>query len=336
MCRNIFLALLSFTLGAKQSWAQCLGSCACTAANTEIAGHPTGDKKGRWLITAGYSAMQYAPFTDEELKEWSTETAPVYSVTSQHTVRLGVQYNITDRLRAGVTMPYSFSFDNREGMVHGGTHVMVNHYENIAGFGDATLIARYQWLNNENWNLETGLGMKFPTGQTNTTSSNGLTVPQHLQPGTGSWDPVATLQVRREWDRWSVSEDVFGKLATTANDHNMGDYIGATTSANYRLIQQSETKKTGLAIFGGALVEYNSKMEMPPNHHHGSDPGGSQEIVPFDNSGFTRIMVLAGVVVYAGSRLSIPLNFSLPAYEHYNGYQVSMKWKLAASVNLSL
>lgn len=335
MCRKIFLALLLATFSANQITAQCLGSCSCSTANTETAGHKTTEAKGEWLITTGYSVTHYTPFSDDELIKFATDSASVYTVNSQQSFKAGLQYNLTDRLRLSAVMPYNLSYDNREGMVHTSTHTMVNDYGNVHGFGDVTVFAKYQWLKSNNWSLETGLGLKLPIGQTNTSTSTGLVAPPHLQPGTGSWDPVASLQVRRMWGRWLISEDVFGKIATTANDHNMGNYVGATTSVNYQLIRQSASKNTGLALLGGALVEYNSKMKMPVNHNHGGDPVPDQEIVPFDNSGFTRIIAISGIVISPGKHFNVPLTCSVPVFEEYNGHQVSMKWKASAGFNVS-
>lgn len=115
----------------------------------------------------------------------------------------------------------------------------------------------------------------------------------------------------------------------------MGNYVGATTSVNYQLIRQSASKNTGLALLGGALVEYNSKMKMPVNHNHGGDPVPDQEIVPFDNSGFTRIIAISGIVISAGKHFNVPLTCSVPVFEEYNGHQVSMKWKASAGFNVS-
>ena len=110
MCRKIFLALLLATFSANQITAQCLGSCSCSTANTETAGHKTTEAKGEWLITTGYSVTHYTPFSDDELIKFATDSASVYTVNSQQSFKAGLQYNLTDRLRLSAVMPYKHPY----------------------------------------------------------------------------------------------------------------------------------------------------------------------------------------------------------------------------------
>lgn len=330
------LLIVCFALLPDKIVAQCLGSCSCTAANTAIDATNTGSQKGDWLITTSYFVAQFEPFSDDQLREWTTEEAPVYSLNSQQSFQLGLQYCISNRFRLSAAMPYNLSFNNREGHAHGTSHKEVHDYGEVNGYGDATLQGRYQWINNPKWLLETGLGLKFPTGQTNTVSSNRIIVPQHLQPGTGSWDPLASLLVRRKMNRLMISEDVFLKLATTAKEHKMGDYLSATTSCSYQLHRTGSSQRFSATLLGGLQAEFNEKMKMPVEHVHGSDPAAENELAPFPNSGFFRVNATAGAAISVGEHFSIPLSFSLPLYEDYGGYQVTMKWKTMAGLNIAL
>jgi len=335
MCKHL-LAVLALLITGNLLKAQCLGSCCSAGCNSELTNH-SSSRKGDWQVTTAYSIMQYQPFSDDELKQWSTEENPVFSVTSQQSFRLGAQYNFTDRWKVAMAMPYNLSFDNREGHTHEENHKEIHNYGNDFGYGDATLLGKYRWLklDDNSWSLETGLGIKMPTGETNTASSNSIVVPLHLQPGTGSWDPVASVQVRKTVNRWIFSEDVYTKIATTAKEHNMGDYVTGTTTASYQVTSTKKEQSVKVLLLGGVQVEYNSKMKMPIDHVHGTETM-TDTPVPFDNSGFTRLLFSAGTLIYAGKHFTIPVSFSLPVYEHLNGYQVSMKWKTMAGLNINL
>jgi hypothetical protein len=252
-------------------------------------------------------------------------------VHSQQSVKLALQYNITDRWKVSASMPYNFSFDNREGHTHQGDYKEIHNYGNVRGVGDATFIGSYQWLrdNKKGWQFSTGLGIKAPTGQTEVLSSTGIGLPPHLEPGTGSWDPVATLSVKKLMKQWTLTGDVFGKVATTANQHNMGDYVSGTATAFWQAWENEDRLVSSLVLVGALQSDFNSKMKMPQNHIHtsSSDTIPDSPITTFENSGFTRIFISGGTLISLGKHFTIPCSFSIPVYQHLNGHQVKMQWK---------
>ena len=218
---------LAFLMASKASMAQCLGSCCSASCNTDITNHTETNKKGGWQVSTAYSVMQYKPFSDAQLLQRSTLENPAFTVQSQQSFKLGLQYNISERWRVSAAIPYNLSFDNREGHTHDDLIPEIHNYGNVFGLGDATFIGSYEWLpeNKHGWEFSTGLGIKTPTGQTQVYGTTNTGLPPHLEPGTGSWDPAALAHVQKEIEQWTFSGDVFGKVATTANDHNMGNYL---------------------------------------------------------------------------------------------------------------
>ena len=68
---------------------------------------------------------------------------------------------------------------------------------NQNGLGDADILAKYTMLAGVlGWTPSLSLGMKVPTGNNNV-MSNGVRITEHAQPGTGSWDGYAILNVSR-------------------------------------------------------------------------------------------------------------------------------------------
>lgn len=328
MCRQLLVAL-ALLMASNISQAQCLGSCCSAGSSTDITNRSLTNKKGDWQISTAYSIMQYRPFTDEQLKLWSDSLNPTFTVRSQQSVKLALQYNITDRWKVSASIPYNFSFDNREGHTHQGDYKEVHNYGNVHGVGDATFIASYQWLEKKDWQFSTGIGIKAPTGQTQVVSSNNTGLPPHLEPGTGSWDPVATLTVKKRVKPWTFTGDVFGKIATTANQHNMGDYVSGTLTAFCEVLQKPDQVVSSITLFGAMQSDFNSEMKMPQNHIHTGtgDPIDNEPITTFANSGFTRIFISGGALVSLGKYFTIPFSISLPVFQHLNGYQVKMQWK---------
>ena len=337
MCKRLLVAL-ALLMAGNSAKAQCLGSCGSAGSNTDITNQSSNTKKGDWQISTAYSIMQYHPFTDEQLKQWSDSLNATFTVSSQQNVKLALQYNLTDRWKVSASMPYNLSFDNREGHTHQGDYKEIHNYANVRGAGDATFIGSYEWLKKRGWQFSTGIGIKAPTGQTQVVSSNNIGLPPHLEPGTGSWDPVAMLNLKKLVKQWTLTGDVFAKIATTANQHNMGDYVSGTATALWKAWQQDDQLVSSLVLVGALQSDFNSKMKMPQNHLHtsSSDTILNPPITTFENSGFIRIFVSVGTLISLGKHFTIPFSFSVPVYQHLNGYQVKMQWKstLGFTVNL--
>src|SRR3979409_552608 len=119
MCRQLIVAL-ALLVAVKSSQAQCLGSCCSASSSTDITNHSSSDKKGDWQISSAYSIMQYHPFTDDQLKQWSDSLNATFTVRSQQSVKLALQYNITDRWKVSASLPYNFSSHNRDGHTNQG------------------------------------------------------------------------------------------------------------------------------------------------------------------------------------------------------------------------
>src|SRR4249919_1064634 len=96
MCKHL-IAVLALLVASNMLKAQCLGSCCSAGCSTDITNHSESNNKGDWQVSAGYSIMQYHPFTDDELKQWSTLQNATFTVQSQQSLSLGLQYNITNR-----------------------------------------------------------------------------------------------------------------------------------------------------------------------------------------------------------------------------------------------
>ena len=336
MCRQL-IVVLALLMASNISQAQCLGSCCSAGSSTDITNHTSSDKKGDWQISTAYSIMQYRLFTDDQLKLWSDSLNPTFTVRSQQSAKLALQYNITDRWKVSVSVPYNFSFDNREGHTHQGNYKEVHNYANARGAGDATFIGSYQWVEKKGWKFSTGIGVKAPSGQTQVASSNNIGLPPHLEPGTGSWDPVATLSVKKLIKQWTFTGDVFGKIATMANQHNMGNYVSGTATAFWEAWRKPDQVVSSLTLFGAVQSDFNSKMKMPQNHIHTStsDTVVNSPVTTFENSGFTRVFISCGTLISLGKHFTIPFSLSVPVFQHLNGYQVKMQWKSTLGVTIN-
>jgi hypothetical protein len=340
MCKKILLALVAGWMISGNAQAQCLGGC-CSAANvvesTRSLNYP---QKGEWIIGSSLLTMQYQPLTDEELLNNATASFPVFSVASQWSVKGSIAYGITRRWYVAATLPYNHSSGNKEGHFHEVGHTEIHDYGQIRGLGDGTLTATYQFIDKKEkgWKAFVGGGIKIPTGKTNAYSTYAVVLPVHLQPGTGSWDPLLNASLQKTINKFILSADVNFKWATSAKGHNMGNYGRAGLAANYELMP-SNTKSLlqSLKCSAGVYTDYNASMKITATEdgQHDHDTTLSEGETMIDpNTGFRRLFATAGASMMVGPHVYIPVSFSVPIVQHLNGYQA--KNQLTASIGISI
>lgn len=338
MCKTILLACVMNVINIHFSHAQCLGSC-CAAANTtgnsDDANFPD---KGQGIIGISLHTLQYHPLSDDELLQWAQPDASVYSVASQWSVKGSIYYGISDRISASFVLPYNSSFENKEGHYHINDIAEIHSYGNIRGMGDGSMLVNYQLLpkNKKGWNAYAGAGLKIPTGKTDAASTYEVVLPVHLQPGTGSWDPIAQVSANKKWTRFTLGSTFFARIATTALEHNMGDYFRTSADASYALIPASDKFLTSLIISCGLVADHNTMMKIAGAHNHDGSvtiSDSTAAMITFPNSGFTRLIAQAGISCILAKHLAIPLQFSAPFWQHLDGHQPSLQWTASAGLN---
>lgn len=113
-----------------------------------------------------------------------------------------------------------------------------NHAMNpVSGVGDITVMGLYRpYTKSENGVTDTfsiGVGVKAPTGSSTEKTSTGY-VHAHMQPGTGSWDPLLSLVYSKSIDPFMLQADATYQLTTgNRNGYEFGDSFTANLSARY-------------------------------------------------------------------------------------------------------
>ena len=337
MCKKIFFVLVTNLVTFHSIYAQCLGSCCCAAnisGNSQAMNTPA---KGELIIGANLLTMQYQPLSEDELLQWAQPDIPVFSVASQWTASGTVMYGISKKFAARLSLPYNYSTQNLEGHLHTDELTEIHTYGSIRGVGDGSVFLNYQFLDKseKGWKAFVGAGIKIPTGTTSALSTYNVVLPVHLQPGTGSWDPIVQVAAEKKWNRFGVQSQLFGRLATTALEHNMGDYARVDVNALYDVIPSPKKVLTALSISGGLIADHNAKMKFAEDHDHDGTSSGhdtSSALITFPNSGFTRLFAQATVKCTIAKHVIVPLQFSVPVWQDLGGHQASLQW--TASVGL--
>ncbi|MBX7109074.1 MAG: hypothetical protein K1X61_10545 [Chitinophagales bacterium] len=332
MCRIFFLALVGWLFPIHIILAQCLGSCCTTASTADVSQQLEMPQHRQWVIGVSLLNMQYKPLSDDELLQYATASASVYSVKAQSSIKGMISYGISKRMSLTASLPFNLSIDNKEGHFHPEESAAEIHtYGNIDGIGDGVISVSYTFIDNreKGWKAFAGAGIKMPTGKTDAYSTYAVVLPVHLQPGTGSWDPLLNVAVQKQLKKWLFISDTHVKVATTAKEHNMGTYVNTKITAGYDLLEQENRKILPLLrCTAGFSGDYNAAMRMivSESHQHGADstavPGS---LVSDPNTGFTRLFANASITAFITDRLYFPVSFSLPLAQALNGHQARIK-----------
>lgn len=107
-----------------------------------------------------------------------------------------------------------------------------------SGLGDSTVIGRYTLYARdrlgETIRLAPFLGLKVPTGEDSQRDGLGR-LPQDLQLGSGSWDPLVGTIFSWQTFEWEFDSAVQYRFNTKANDFRFGDEARLDLSFQYRL-----------------------------------------------------------------------------------------------------
>lgn len=118
---------------------------------------------------------------------------------------LTAAYGFSPELSLFVTVPFIRNTMDMEMFMSMGMGMpkewMEHQMEPVKGLGDVTVMGLYRvYTNNEVMPTDTltvGLGVKTPTGSYTKKNSGGKFIHAHMQPGTGSWDPLLLSYTRR-------------------------------------------------------------------------------------------------------------------------------------------
>lgn len=159
-------------------------------------------------------------------------------------------YGFTEKLALIGIAPYldkSFEVDRRE--------------RGDSGLGDSTLLARFQVFQldrsepRETFRVQLLGGLKFPTGDDDERDSLG-SLPQPLQLGSGSYDPIFAAVFTWQRLRWQTDFDVVYKINTEANDFRFGNTLSHDAALEYRLWPWRLTER-GVPNFVYGVLELN-------------------------------------------------------------------------------
>lgn len=144
------------------------------------------------------------------------------------------QFWLTDRISVMAAVPLVNNYQAVDGITHA----------DILALGDPLVMVRYELLNNAarcvdssavRHRLTVGGGAKLPLGR-HDLAQFGETLDHDLQPGTGTWDALFSVEYQMRGPRWGMAVGGMGRInGTTDEGHRFGNG-GSGTAEVFRVL----------------------------------------------------------------------------------------------------
>ncbi|TAM13706.1 MAG: transporter [Pandoraea sp.] len=194
-----------------------------------------------------------------------------------------------------------------------------------SNFGDLTALGRYTVFQRNgpgrSFRIAPFVGIKLPTGKDDATSA-GMRLPMPLQPGSGSWDPLAGVVVTYQTLENEFDVSASYQRRNPANGFKFGDTAELDASWQYRLWPRS--LHAGVPGFLYAVLEANLI------HDGRNQTGGVDDA----NSGGTRLFVAPGLQ-YVTKSWVLEGALQLPVVQNLNGTAVKTRYGVTLGFRLN-
>ncbi len=321
-----------------------------SAVNTESAIPLT---RGAWSIGLRSEYVDNETIFDDDLIDLRAEDIIEHGGAHEdlHSTRtvwgnaLSVGYGATENLSVGMRIPYIRRNDIREpeeGHSHQGNPIVIHDiivHGDSTGIGDITVFGLYRFLHNEQSDLALQFGLKIPTGENDETgfrdevfvkrvdtgvvpsgtgghAHSGTLLETHLQPGSGSWDPIFGLAWSRDLGMANLDSSVMYTIVTEGDQETD---LGDTFAYN-------------LAIARSVMPTVNLVLEL--NGEWRDREVRDNEVI--DNSGGHVLYLSPGVRFAPADRWSAGLSFGKPIINDLNGVQSDPDFRIVGALSFEI
>ncbi|HYQ47563.1 MAG TPA: hypothetical protein VEP69_00730 [Thermodesulfovibrionales bacterium] len=299
-------------------------------------------KAGRYSLQFSYSFTMM-----DDLKEGS-DRIPLREVMNEgkytklpidmHMYKYTVTgaYDFDDNVTVLLSIPYvRNTMDMKMGMMSMdmgmGITWMDSEMNPVQDLGDVSLMGLYHYYPRgtgvRSDILTFGLGVKTPTGTATEKNSSGKFIHAHMQPGTGSWDPLFTVMYTKDASPFLLQADLTYQLTTRNRDgYEFGDSLAANIAGRYALT--SSFNLTAAITYlhvnrakdhDGRYTDLTSLMDDP------------------ENTGGDSVWVSPGIKVrpFKNSSAAIDLRAQFPVWERVNGIQLVSSYRILAGITFN-
>ena len=201
----------------------------------------------------------------------------------------------------------------------------------VQGLGDLTAMGLYHlYPKGENIKsdiLTFGLGVKLPTGSSTERKNSGKFIHAHMQPGTGSWDPLFSAMYTKDLSPFLFQTDLTYQLTTRNPDgYEFGDSFTANIVGLYALSSSFNILSAVTYLHvdkakdrEGKYTDLSSLMDDPKN------------------TGGDSIWISPGIKVrpFKNTDTSFDLRTQIPIWERVNGTQLVSTYRILTGLTFN-
>lgn len=244
----------------------------------------------------------------------------IHSVETFLQPALFAAYGLTDDLTFGMRLPYVLRFGNRTPNEEGDG---VNKQGDANGFGDVSFFGQYRFYHSaDNLNhASLVVGLKTPTGETDTQDNQGGTFEAHSLPGNGSWDPSFGLSFTRAMGQFSFDTSFLYTVATRGTQQtDLGDIFGYNFALSYAFGAPARNNLFSSSNNAPwtAVLELNGEWQDRQNIHGQDDP----------NSGTHAVYISPGIRYAGGKNWNTALSIGAPVVTDHDGFQTDPDYRI--------
>ena len=212
-------------------------------------------------------------------------------------------------------------------MKSGGGMIMNTKMDTISGIGDASILAFYTAYTDApvrpKERLTLGFGLKTPTGKNDSRTSSGAMVHAMMQAGSGSWDPLFTVNYMHAWYPWVMQVSGFYHMTTKSDKgYEFGDQVGMDLMLRKQVSAYFNVGVELNAIHTAQDKDYDgnyTRNTMPDN---------------VNNTGLTSVSLTPGIQYkIPNSGGSVGIKYQRPIYQDVRGYQQVLDERLLLTLN---
>ncbi|QOV89202.1 transporter [Humisphaera borealis] len=276
--------------------------------------------QGKWDFSLRHDYTNFQDISRAGAERRALKAGGFDSISESHLTTGGASYGLTDDLQINASIGYYKGNGFIDAEADGGD--VESGIADPEGLTDLQFNLKYRLLSGQPGNLSVVGGVIAPTGRDDVALDNGEVLEPSSQPGTGAW----AYQFGVAYSRYLTSHvtiDASGlyTLRTEHDSFEVGDRLDLGVAVAYRLTD-SVKQFPNVSVFGEVNAVWLGKDEAD----------GAKN----DNSGGWTVYLTPGVRVRVNENLAFTVAPSFPVIQELNGEQVETRFKLAATLELSI
>ena len=198
--------------------------------------------------------------------------------------------------------------------------------EPISAPGDATVMGLYRIYRDREIRpsraLTAGFGVKTATGSSTEASASGKLVHAHMQPGTGSWDPLLSLLYTRMMNPFLMQTDVTHQFTTrNRQGYEFGDSTAINLGGTYAVAREFNVNAGLTYLHAGKASDRDGKYT---NLNSLMDDQA--------NTGGDSVWIAPGLQVLPFKNAMFDVKLQFPVWEDVNGIQLVTSYRLVVGM----